>query len=186
VGLDQKPRQESSFNGRKNTFFFGKKTQVNESTATPFSLCANSEGGVLYIGKGGWKHHMVKSLQKFVYQIFGGVYSPHLTLPLETLSPSMQMGVRKRGTFEYFRVETPRLRERCSVFKHQWDSLRFHWEVRECLYVYSMSKHNDLRTCEKVGKLWSLGNTSLTLKFANHSSHQEWLFQKACYVLVFD
>lgn len=36
-----------------------------------------------------------------------------------------------------------------------------HWEVRECLYVYSMSKHNDLRTCEKVGELWSLSRAWL-------------------------
>ena len=36
-----------------------------------------------------------------------------------------------------------------------------HWEVRECLYVYSMSKHNDQRTCEKVGELWSLSRAWL-------------------------
>jgi len=91
MGWDQKPRQESPLNGVKNSFFFRKKTQVDESTATPFSLCANSEGGMLYIGRDGWKHQMVKSLKKFIFQIFGGVLSPHSTL-LGTLSPSMQLG----------------------------------------------------------------------------------------------
>ena len=38
----------------------------------------------------------------------------------------------------------------------------FSWEVRECLYDYTMCKHSDLRTCEKVGELWSTGlNASL-------------------------
>jgi hypothetical protein len=32
--------------------------------------------------------------------------------------------------------------------------------------------NSDLRTCEKVGELWSTGLLVLTLKFANHSSHQ--------------
>jgi hypothetical protein len=38
---------------------------------------------------------------------------------------------------------------------NQRDSLRFSWEVRESLYAYTMCIHNDLRTCEKVGELWS-------------------------------
>jgi hypothetical protein len=44
-------------------------------------------------------------------------------------------------------------------YPNQLDSLRLGWEVRESLYVYTMCIHNDLRTCEKVGELWSTGNS---------------------------
>jgi len=38
---------------------------------------------------------------------------------------------------------------------NQRNSLRVSWEVRKSLYAYMICKHNDLRTCKKVGKFWS-------------------------------
>ena len=74
-------------------------------------------------------------------------------------------------------IPSRRLCRGCSVYEYRRNSLRVSREVRRSLYGYTMCTHKDLRTCEKVGELWS--TSVLTLKLANHSSHQRWLFQKA-------
>ena len=67
----------------------------------------------------------------------------------------------------------------CSVNLYRHDSLRsLSRSIRRSLYEYTMCKHKDLRFLWEGG--WALVDFRvLTLKLANHASHQRWLVQKA-------